>query len=606
MRITIAYLVLLLSIGLLSYRQAAPDHSLLIDTRYIQQLDNLKKEIVNLQNALTKDLSAQKAAFKKCRLAYKKLSVLTDYFNPYETILLNNPALQRTEDDNPTTIIDPHGFQQLEALIWSDDASVASDSSKQFEANYILDIIAKLESEPDRLNKFTDGRIWESLRVALITITTKTIAGFDSPIAQYSIEEASAMLLGVEEIANIYEQSISPGNYQLIQNTISNAQSYLANAKDFNSFDRLYFIKNILNPLCGQFTEDALAFGDSTPERRPIRPTAANPFAKDFFDENFFSPNQRYQYTAERMLLGKKLFYDTQLSGSGTRSCATCHKPELAFTDGLPKAISVDNKTPLNRNTPTLLNAVFQTNQFYDSRQTMLEFQIGNVVHNASEMGGSIEKLAATIKQQKDYTTLFAGAYPSDKDPVNVYTIANAIASFLRSLQSMNARFDQYMRNEDVSFSSSEKNGFNLFVGKAKCATCHFIPLFNGLVPPQFNETESEVIGVPASNKKPARLDADSGKYYFTKSIVHLYAFKTPTLRNITLTAPYMHNGVFNTLQQVLDFYNDGGGKSLGIAPSNQTLPFDKLKLTKSEKKDIINFMSTLTDTTSYKNVPTK
>jgi cytochrome c peroxidase len=231
----------------------------------------------------------------------------------------------------------------------------------------------------------------------------------------------------------------------------------------------------------------------------------------------------------------------------------------------------------------------------------MLEFQISAVVHNEKEMGGSLANLAKNIKEQKDFSALFTAAYPDDKDPVNIYNIANAIASYLRSLQSLNSKFDQYIRNENVIFSTSEKNGFNLFMGKAKCATCHFIPLFNGLVPPQFTETESEVIGVPATNDKPAIPDADSGKYYFTKSLVHLYAFKTPTLRNIALTAPYMHNGIYKNLEEVMDFYNDGGGKGLGIATINQTLPFDKLKLSKSEKKDIIHFLLTLTDTTSYK-----
>jgi len=297
------------------------------------------------------------------------------------------------------------------------------------------------------------------------------------------------------------------------------------------------------------------------------------------------------------MLLGKKLFNDQNLSGNGSRSCASCHKPELAFTDGLPRGLSLDNITPLKRNTPTLLNAVFQTKQFYDSRETMLEFQISAVVHNEKEMGGSIAKLAKNIKEQKDFSALFTVAYPDDKDPVNIYNIANAIASYLRSLQSLNSKFDQYIRNENVSFSASEKNGFNLFMGKAKCATCHFIPLFNGLVPPQFTETESEVIGVPATNKKPSILDADSGKYYFTKSQVHLFAFKTPTLRNIALTAPYMHNGVFATLEEVIDFYNNGGGEGLKIAPETQTLPPGKLNLNKKEIKEMVAFLRTLTDT---------
>lgn len=153
------------------------------------------------------------------------------------------------------------------------------------------------------------------------------------------------------------------------------------------------------------------------------------------------------------------------------------------------------------------------------------------------------------------------------------------------------------MLGNQSKLNNSEKNGFNLFAGKAKCATCHFIPLFNGLVPPEFTETETEVLGVPAKkSKKDAKLDSDPGKYNTTHSMIHKYAFKTPTLRNIELTTPYMHNGVFNTLEEVMDFYNEGGGEGLKIAPDNQTLPKDKLNLSKKEIADIIAFMKALTD----------
>ena len=153
------------------------------------------------------------------------------------------------------------------------------------------------------------------------------------------------------------------------------------------------------------------------------------------------------------------------------------------------------------------------------------------------------------------------------------------------------------MRGYEKQLNNSEKRGFNLFAGKAKCATCHFIPLFNGLVPPDFNETESEVLGIPGrSNKK--QVDGDLGKYDFTKAVIHQHAFKIPTLRNVSLTAPYMHNGVFKTLEEVIDFYDKGGGAGIGIKLPNQTLPADKLNLSKQEKKDIISFLHTLTDTT--------
>ncbi|HVF97132.1 MAG TPA: hypothetical protein VM871_07420, partial [Flavisolibacter sp.] len=159
-------------------------------------------------------------------------------------------------------------------------------------------------------------------------------------------------------------------------------------------------------------------------------------------------------------------------------------------------------------------------------------------------------------------------------------------------------RFDQYMRGNKTTLTVDERAGFNLFAGKAACATCHFIPLFNGLTPPQFDDTESEVLGVPA-NKKQKKLDNDLGKYNFANASVHKYSFKTPTLRNVALTAPYMHNGVFKTLEEVVNFYDKGGGAGLGIAPPNQTLSTERLNLSSKERKQIVSFLKALTDTTA-------
>lgn len=152
------------------------------------------------------------------------------------------------------------------------------------------------------------------------------------------------------------------------------------------------------------------------------------------------------------------------------------------------------------------------------------------------------------------------------------------------------------MRGDRTALGAKEKKGFNLFAGKAGCATCHFLPLFNGLVPPRFNETESEVLGVPESTQKPARIDPDEGKFLFTRAPLHRYAFKTPTLRNIARTAPYMHNGVFATLEEVIDFYDRGGGAGLQLAIPHQTLPPDKLGLSRKEKEALLAFLHALTD----------
>ncbi len=175
--------------------------------------------------------------------------------------------------------------------------------------------------------------------------------------------------------------------------------------------------------------------------------------------------------------------------------------------------------------------------------------------------------------------------------------IANAIAMYVRTLVSYNARFDQYMRGDRQKMSPEEIKGFNLFMGKAKCATCHYVPLFNGSKPPNYYYQESEVIGVPgtADLLHPVA-DTDPGRYAILPKDFLKNAFKTPTLRNIALTAPYMHNGVFKTLEEVVEFYNKGGGAGIGLEVPNQTLPVKPLGLTAIEKKQLIAFLHTLTD----------
>ncbi|GAA6769901.1 cytochrome-c peroxidase [Flavobacterium sp. CGRL2] len=151
------------------------------------------------------------------------------------------------------------------------------------------------------------------------------------------------------------------------------------------------------------------------------------------------------------------------------------------------------------------------------------------------------------------------------------------------------------MRGNKNSLNNQEIEGMNLFMGKAKCATCHFTPLFNGTVPPSYSKTEHEVIGTP--NEASGRtLSPDKGRYLYNKMPQLVGAFKTPTVRNAAVTAPYMHNGVFKTLEEVVSFYNKGGGQGLGYEVANQTLPFDKLNLTVKEEHALVAFMKTLTD----------
>ncbi len=605
-KITTALGIFIIPIAICSLFSSPVQRDNKAEVYYLQTLKKFKKSLDLFKAGTEKKQtrSALQQLFFKSRIEYKKLAVFTDYFSQYETKILNGPAIPRMEQEMSDKIIPPQGFQAIEQLLFA-DWNAAAYPQLIFFINEMLGVLSKLEKEPDLVYKFKDDQLWDAMRSTAVQIIT-SLTGFDSPIANHSIHEAKASFDGIQAILVLFKSDLEKtkdGGYTSLLTLINKCRSYLQANPNFIKFDRLNFLTGYFNPFYKQLIRSRKKAGFGIPEgRTSINYSAESVFEKDAFPLNFYSPPQEYWVTEKRVILGQQLFSDPIMSDNKTRSCATCHQPSLGFTDGRAKPYALDNKTLLTRNTPTLWNAGYQTKQFYDSRTDILENQLGEVVHNVQEMQGSLNENVKELRKSDHYKKLFSEAYPDEKNPISTFTISNSIANYVRSLQSLNSRFDQYMRGDTKKLTASEKNGFNLFAGKAKCATCHFIPLFNGVVPPFYAETESEVLGVPASKSKTAaQLDSDPGKFLFTRSAIHKHAFKTPTLRNITLTAPYMHNGVFDTLEEVLDFYNEGGGAGLKIMPGNQTLPPDKLNLTRKEINDIISFMKALTDTSRLK-----
>ncbi len=254
--------------------------------------------------------------------------------------------------------------------------------------------------------------------------------------------------------------------------------------------------------------------------------------------------------------------------------------------------------TLLSRNVPTLYYAALQEKHFYDQRASSLEAQSQDVIQNHDEMHGSLPEACARLMRDSAYVTLFKKAFPKLEE-IQPTHVMNALASYERTLLPFDSRFDRYMRGEKTLLDEAEKRGFNLFMGKAKCGTCHFMPIFNGTVPPTFTHSESEVLGVMTAPKS-GRLDTDQGRGAAFPTMPDLkHAFKIPTVRNVALTAPYMHNGAYQTLEQVVDFYDHGGAVGFGLNLPNQTLPADSLRLDAREKSDLVSFMEALTDSGS-------
>lgn len=561
-----------------------------VDDFYLRYLDSFEFHIKQFAN--TKDLEESRERLQSARIVYKKIEWLVEYYNIYQARKINGADLLKADESNPRDTIFPEGLQVIETILYS---SPTSARDLQIESGKLQETIRSLKNEEDRNLKYSDATLFDALRLSVIRVITLGITGFDSPLAKRSIEDAAASLESVKDILVIYrEYATDSENYSIAIARAVGSIAFLKQDGDFNRFDRLKFITGYATPLLQSLTTIA-SYNNFIlpPGRRALAPEIKNIFDEEAFNIEFFSPNSNYQLTPNRIELGKRLFSDPILSGNKSRSCASCHNPSMAFTDGLKVPKGMDNQSNLKRNTSTLLNSVFQTRQFYDMRTSKLENQISDVVHSENEMNGSLRQIIPALERDSMYRFLFAQAYGE----ITEYNIANAVASYVRTLVSMNSKFDRYMRGEVSKLNRSERNGFNLFMGKAKCGTCHFMPFFNGLLPTMYNETESEVLGVPAGpNRKKAVLDSDPGRSGFTQIPLHEFAFKTPTLKNISQTAPYMHNGVYQTLEEVLEFYNEGGGAGLGISLSNQTLPTEKLGLTKKEMQQIIDFLKALSD----------
>ncbi|SHM57987.1 cytochrome c peroxidase [Chitinophaga jiangningensis] len=568
-----------------------------VESYYREGLDSTYMALQAFSNTLGALATPKErlAAFYEARQQYKQIELLLEYYQPHLARSINGPALPYADGESSKDIIPPAGFQVIEEMLQAPNVTVYTLIAYN---DQLISIFRQLIQNEDPVG-FQDKWVFDAMRLEVYRIIALGISGYDSPVLLHSMPEAAAALTSIRQVLAMYDPVIASDEMVTARDTLFNkAVQYLHTHSNFNRFDRLHFITNFANPISRMLLTWQNKLGIVIePERRILLPTAPHLFATSYYQPNGYTPSAASDPTPEKVALGKLLFADARLSGDGSRSCASCHKPELAFTDGLTKSPALDGIHTVTRNTPTLLNVGFQSKLFYDSRANFIEDQVFAVVHNTAEMNGSLQQAAAIFQKDTVYRQLFQSAFPADKGPLSTEQITNALASYLRSLTSLNSRFDQYMNGDSTALTPREQKGFNLFMGKAKCGTCHFAPLFNGVAPPYFAEPESEVLGVPATRARHAALDTDAGKYHLYPISIFKYAFKTPSVRNSMLTAPYMHNGVFTSMKQVINFYNKGGGAGLHTAPENQTLPEDKLRLSGREKRALIAFLGALNDT---------
>lgn len=556
--------------------------------KFAYSVERLSEQISQLDSTRSQTIVSAKKSLAECRLQYKRISFFLDYFYPPAGKLYNGAAKKELEEPYLETE-DPQGLQPIEEDLFDpypvrkkkemeDLVLVMNESARDLPAVY----------ETQTVN---EAQIMESLHLELIRVMSLYITGYDAPFLKTGVREARSALESMDSAIKIFS-AFSKWRDHALETTLRNAERYLEENSHFNSFNRLVFLTDHALPLEVQLSGYIRKNGLEIRTVKNLNYDNGNLFRGELV-------SNKTLHTKEMRALGKSLFFEKALSGNNSRSCASCHQPSKYFTDQLVRNHSMQDHAGLKRNTPSLFYAAFQSTQFWDGRDSTLGDQIHDVLTDSNEMNGSareiIQKLSANARYRRSFQKAFQTT--EGKNDITFANIQRAISVFVTSLAPMNAPFDRYIAGDHAAMTIQQQKGFNLFMGTAACGTCHFAPVFNGSTPPFFNKTEYEVLGVPQSDDfSKKRLDKDPGRYAQYAVDMYRGAFKTPTLRNVAHTFPYMHNGSMKSLHEVLDFYNRGGGTGLGLQVPNQTLSEKKLNLTANEINSIVAFLNALTD----------
>ena len=307
-------------------------------------------------------------------------------------------------------------------------------------------------------------------------------------------------------------------------------------------------------------------------------------------------PAHRDGFTPQQIDLGRYLFFDPALSGDGSISCASCHRPDKGLSDGLPRSVGIGGRQ-VPRAAPTLWNVAFLDSFFWDARASTLEEQMLGPLYSAKEMGNSAENLLRTLNDNATYRALFREAFPGrSAAAIGLDEVYLALAAFQTSLISLNSRYDRYAHGFHDALNAREIEGLNIFRSfVARCAECH--------TPPLFTNQQVAVIGAP----EPPGLPLDVGAQQTFDAPKLKAGFKVPTLRNIARTAPYMHSGLFDNLRDTAEFYNKGRGHAV---PEGVDLHLHwhitSPDLTDYELDRLVDFLGTLTDETLLPRTPAR
>ncbi len=584
----------------------------------IQEFSNqmvlLLDEIKSADISSETDKGRIKEQMESARLKLKAIDFWLRYLEPIVYRKINAPLPVEWETEAYEKWKKPYkreGAGLTLAETYLDEENIERDSLGKL-ISLAIDALPAYMADSITLHLAAYHHFFLANRMFLMNLAAIYTTGFECPNTGNVIPELREMLKEVRGIYWCFNRSFPEtpltGSYlELYDSAVDFTDQQQS---DFTQFDHFTFIKDYVNPLFGM---NQRMINSYKAVSRNLNDYSLGDTAYSIFDKSLY----QMQYTKgvfslvedktalnELDRLGKLLFFDPILSGNNQRSCASCHDPGQYFTDTTVKtALHFDREQRIRRNSPSLVDVIYNHLIMLDGKHISLQAQVPAVINNPSEMGGNeteaVEKVMGCSEYKSSFKKLLKLA-PGEKE-VNIRHIAAAIAFYYSKFSSYYAPFDKAM-NYDMPLDEKGKKGFNLFMSKAQCATCHFVPFFNGIKPPYVG-SEFEVIGAPADTGF-AMLSEDLGRYEVHPVPEMRNAFRTPTVRNIQFTKPYMHNGVFNTLEQVIDFYDGGGGQGRGLDVPNQTLSADSLKLSAEEKEALISFMMSLNEEVVFDDPP--
>lgn len=591
-----------------------------IKSNFLNKLKDLTYQLKRLQSESANTLNGieeSKTIFHQAKNTYKEIEWLADYLDhEYVESYINGgpiPSLEKDQDKSSKIHL-VQGFQKIEELMYQMDSQSPREELTQLCVNLFDNTLKfktmiedKNNNSSNSIAKLNSNRILNAIKINVIRVYALGTTAFDVPSSGKALEESSISLNSSFQNFQILQNGIFKNTPTSLDSTMyyfEKANFKLKESDNFEYFDRFAYYKNLVHPLLknlNQFQKDNNLQSDE--DIINLNKQFTGIYSSDFFNIYKFSKVSEKANNPKLKELGKTLFFDPIMSNNNRRACASCHKPEKAFTDGLPKSLAFDFKGTVARNTPALINSIYSDRFFYDLRAEGIENQFGFVIESEKEFHSSYPEIITKLNESKDYQKLFEEAFGKSDTLISKTKIQMAISSYMMSLTSFDSKFEKMIRGEmlDTGLVNSKIiRGYNLFMGVAKCGTCHFAPTFSGLVPPYYHEMESEVLGVAKVDvEENAELDDDLGVYGVSKvkeADFQKHSFKTLTLKNISKTAPYMHNGAYADLESVIVFYNHGGGAGMGLDVKNQTLSAEHLRLPENDQKAIIAFLNSLDD----------